>query len=373
MDRYPGQRRQHTTTPTPSSPSSPRRNALRGKSWRCRWWSFLLTVVVATTAIAAVAANAEPLRDFPSGYKPSYWRNHLIDDIVDDGGDGDGDDGDDDETNKSTKNHRQHLLRNRFFALRHGRSEANVAGVIASDPETACENYGLSSPIGFDQAKAAGAKLVADFLEARGKRPWWKRGGRSRFSKPRGILVVTSDFKRAYETARCVCAAVAEHNGNHPDEAIPLYSWSSSSGSVVPIAGGTPTEEAMTPGTHVALRERWFGEWDGRPDVHYKDVWKDDALDPYHTVRGVESVYSVLDRATRMVRSIDNEVTGGGCLNGGGDNDDEEDEGGCLWIICVAHGDVLQILQTAFGKNPIDPSHHRSLDHLETATLRPFE
>ena len=41
------------------------------------------------------------------------------------------------------------------------------------------------------------------------------------------------------------------------------------------------------------------------------------------------------------------------------------------WIICVAHGDVLQILQTAFNKN-MNPSQHRSIQHLETATLRPL-
>ena len=37
-------------------------------------------------------------------------------------------------------------------------------------------------------------------------------------------------------------------------------------------------------------------------------------------------------------------------------------------VICVAHGDVLQILQTAFAK--IDGSLHRTLPHLETASLR---
>lgn len=37
-------------------------------------------------------------------------------------------------------------------------------------------------------------------------------------------------------------------------------------------------------------------------------------------------------------------------------------------VILVAHGDVLQILQTAFLK--VDGKVHRSLDHLETATVR---
>ena len=37
-------------------------------------------------------------------------------------------------------------------------------------------------------------------------------------------------------------------------------------------------------------------------------------------------------------------------------------------VVLVAHGDVLQIAQTAFAD--VDPRTHRSLEHLETATLR---
>ena len=64
------------------------------------------------------------------------------------------------------------------------------------------------------------------------------------------------------------------------------------------------------------------------------------------------------------------------------DDDDDDDEGKeeeqryyFWWIVCVAHGDVLQILQTAFKK--MDPSNHRSMENLEkkrkNATLRPLE
>ena len=42
---------------------------------------------------------------------------------------------------------------------------------------------------------------------------------------------------------------------------------------------------------------------------------------------------------------------------------------GAPWmVLLVAHGDVLQIAQTLFSR--VDPRLHRSLDHLETATLR---
>jgi hypothetical protein len=37
-------------------------------------------------------------------------------------------------------------------------------------------------------------------------------------------------------------------------------------------------------------------------------------------------------------------------------------------VVLVAHGDVLQILQTAFAR--VDVTRHRSIEHLPTATLR---
>jgi len=40
-------------------------------------------------------------------------------------------------------------------------------------------------------------------------------------------------------------------------------------------------------------------------------------------------------------------------------------------VVLVAHGDVLQILQTAFLKK--SGSVHRSLDHLETASVREMD
>ena len=40
-------------------------------------------------------------------------------------------------------------------------------------------------------------------------------------------------------------------------------------------------------------------------------------------------------------------------------------------VVLVAHGDVLQILQTAFDP-AVEPSQHRSLPHLPNAELRPL-
>jgi len=63
----------------------------------------------------------------------------------------------------------------------------------------------------------------------------------------------------------------------------------------------------------VRERERGFGDWDGGNDIHYHDVWKEDAIDPYHTKNNVESVWSVIDRSTCCVIDWDkNDQKSGG-------------------------------------------------------------
>eukprot|EP00980_Cylindrotheca_fusiformis_P000197 scaffold36_cov127-Cylindrotheca_fusiformis.AAC.7 len=197
-------------------------------------------------------------------------------------------------------------LNNSYYALRHGQSEANVAKIIASDPDVATVRYGLSE-FGKDQAATAGTTIVQEFKS-------------QSFD---GILILASDFLRAKETAEFAADVVRK------DPRINL------------VGDGVILE--------TRLRERRFGEWDGGSDEHYTDVWRDDEQDPTHTTKGVESVVSVTDRATRLILEKDQEYEN-------------------HMVICVAHGDVLQILQTAFSK--MDGSLHRSLEHLETATLR---
>jgi probable phosphoglycerate mutase len=208
-------------------------------------------------------------------------------------------------------------LNNDYFALRHGQSLANVAQIIASNPELACHNYGLSE-VGKEQAKMAGATVV-ELYNTQSQHP-------QKNYNYEGILLLSSDLLRAKETAEIVAEALQAAS-------IPLYY-----DNVV---------------IETRLRERGFGAWDGGSDKHYPDVWKDDAMDPTHEIQGVESVLSVMDRATQCIREWDTLVPNQ------------------MMVICVAHGDVLQILQTAFTK--LDGSKHRTLEHLETATLRRLE
>ena len=53
------------------------------------------------------------------------------------------------------------------------------------------------------------------------------------------------------------------------------------------------------------LRERWFGEWDGTSDQNYNKVWKEDATDASHTIKGVESVNQVMERTTQCILEWD--------------------------------------------------------------------
>ena len=199
-------------------------------------------------------------------------------------------------------------LRNDYYALRHGRSLANEAGVIASNPEVACTKYGLS-PVGKEQAQAAGQTLVETFCQSQNK-------------NYNGLLIVSSDLLRARETAQAVCRAAIEAD-------IPVYQ-----GEVV---------------LQTWLRERDFGDWDGTSDANYQRVWDDDAMDDTHTNQNVESVVSVIQRVATGIMHWDAQLEN-------------------YMVVCVAHGDVLQIGQTALAKS--DGKLHRTLPHLETATLR---
>jgi glucosyl-3-phosphoglycerate phosphatase len=219
-------------------------------------------------------------------------------------------------------------LENEYWVLRHGQSEANVAKIIASNPDIACHNYGLSE-MGKEQAALAGADVIEAFHER----------NNNRLPRLQKVVLLSSDFKRAKETAEIVRDKLLEAG-------IPL------------LYQQNVAREEEKPGIikgiamETRFRERWFGEWDATDDTNYPNVWKDDAQDPNHTVKGVECVNDVVARTTRCVCEWDERLER------------------CM-VICVAHGDVLQIMQTAFAK--MDPSKHRTLEHLETAKLRQLE
>ena len=227
---------------------------------------------------------------------------------------------------KSSGNIINHLLKQpnltqSYYALRHGQSLANVAKIISSDPAISTVQHGLSE-VGKDQARIAGEAFANEYLKSQS----------TSNKKYKGVAIFSSDFTRARETASIFCESLQKAN-------IPVY-----------------TNDIIL---EKRLRERYFGQLNGGSDTRYQEVWDIDINNPDHNEFNVESANSVLERTTKLITELDTQLS-----NEGSDDD------GTFWkCILVAHGDVLQIMQTGFLKHE-DASRHRSLEHLETATLR---
>jgi glucosyl-3-phosphoglycerate phosphatase len=175
--------------------------------------------------------------------------------------------------------------------MRHAQSTANVAGIIVSSIDSdRLGDYGLTE-LGRQQARdaAANAGLPAD------------------------TIICSSDFARAMQTAQIV----RDYLGTPPISQAP------------------------------ALRERYFGTWEGTPTSNYDRVWTAD--EAHRTDDDVEPVAAVLDRVTAFIAELERQHTGRD-------------------ILLVSHGDTLQILLA--GLRRLDPAAHRSLPHLAPAEIR---
>lgn len=213
-------------------------------------------------------------------------------------------------------------LLNSYIIVRHGRSEANEAGIIVSDPELGQEKYDLT-PTGREQVLKT-ARELSDLLG---------------LGNPPAIplQIYSSPFLRTRTTAGIL----------HDD--------------------GFPTSPDVI--FDDRLCERFFGMWDGKQDTNYQQIWDEDEIDNLGTLNnwGCESTEEVASRAWSLVKELEKESAQ--LLKDAQDGEPKSDTNGLLppvkTCIFVAHGDVLQILQTRF----LDvPSHtHRSLEHMETA------
>lgn len=132
------------------------------------------------------------------------------------------------------------------------------------------------------------------------------------------LIVISSDFKRAKETAKLI--------HQHFQVKTPLHFEQS-------------------------LRERNFGELNLTESSNYQKVWVHDAQDPNHTVFGCESVASVFSRTSALIESLEAEYRDKGKV-----------------IVLVSHGDTLQITLTAYAG--VAPECHRTLDHLANCDVR---
>lgn len=185
------------------------------------------------------------------------------------------------------------LKNNQYYLMRHGESLANRRGLIAGQSANALDDYGLTS---------------------RGAEQVMKAASNTRLS--RDTIIVSSDFKRARETAEIMHNIIDLHE---PIKLEPL------------------------------LRERDFGEWELCDHSNYENVWQNDLSHPEQSKNGVETVYETLARALSGLQVLEERYTS-------------------KTILLVGHGDVLQILLTHF--HSINPRFHRSLRALANADIR---
>ena len=204
-------------------------------------------------------------------------------------------------------------LRNRYYALRHGQSEANVEGIISSNPAVGTVKHGLTVE-GRLQARRAATKIL-DMV------------GREQLQR---LHFYSSDFTRAWQTAEEALEAVKN-----------VYQFENSvlcqDQLLLPelpncLAGVTRT---------TLLRERWFGALDGKPLRNYQQVWPRDLVSAVHCHFDVESVASVTLRIRELVMEL------------------EERHSGCS-IVLTSHADTLQIAQVYIaGGDPRSFSQYR--------------
>lgn len=207
-------------------------------------------------------------------------------------------------------NHLPSNLKNRYIIARHGFSLANNAKLICSNPDIAIPEEGgpLGTGYGLHEKGKVQVKQSATLLaEHLGE-------------KRDNIVMFCSPFVRTRQTAAIIAETV-----NSP-------------------APPTPEFE---------LRERWYGEFDMTNDDNYKLCWVDDAAEPdhgEHSDKGIESPSSVCSRTTKFIKEqIEDKMEG-------------------KTVILVAHGDVCQIMVTAFMST--DAWRHRDMEHIDTANWR---
>jgi len=187
-------------------------------------------------------------------------------------------------------------LNNEYFSFRHGHALNNERCLIVSDPVIGIANYELTEK-GRKEIKESVIKALNKNIINENS------------------LIITSDFRHTVEGAMIAHEKIL----------------------------------CTKPYTSTKLRERNFGNFEGRSSLYYEDVWANDQKDPNHHHDNVESVNEVLKRTTSLITELERNFSGQS-------------------ILLSSHGDTLQILQTAFKKIPA--SQHRTIPHLKNAEIR---
>lgn len=145
-------------------------------------------------------------------------------------------------------------LKNRYFVLRHGESQANAQGIVVSAPKDGTTKFGLTRKGTKQVEKAVREANILD----------------------KDTIIYSSDFTRVRETAEIAKKVL---------NAKPIH---------------------LT----VDLRERYFGDWEKSIDSNYQEIWAEDAKNPDHKKDKVESVNEVLDRTTSLINKLEKKYNG---------------------------------------------------------------
>jgi probable phosphoglycerate mutase len=146
-------------------------------------------------------------------------------------------------------------LRNKYFAVRHGESEANVAHIISSNPDIGIKSHGLSSNGRVQVAENTKLFIQNNPLNS-------------------SYIIISSDFRRARETADILAL-----NLNDNKVIIQLDK---------------------------RLRERFFGIYDNTSDENYNIIWKNDEENLIKNLNNqVESVENVRQRTTDLIKELE--------------------------------------------------------------------
>ncbi len=143
---------------------------------------------------------------------------------------------------------------NRYFIMRHGKSEANREGIIVSHFSNGLNSYGLTEE---------GTRQIEESLE-------------HQTFLDHDTVIIASDFLRTRETAQVVSRKL----GTRPPRTSPL------------------------------LRERFFGRYEKREDIYYEVVWQLDEKNDRNSDYGVESPEEVQERIRVLIRQLEEEYSG---------------------------------------------------------------
>ncbi|CAF0889413.1 unnamed protein product [Rotaria sp. Silwood1] len=149
-------------------------------------------------------------------------------------------------------------LRNKYFGVRHGESEANVAHLISSNPQIGIESHGLSS-----YGRIQVFENTKLFLENN--------------PSNKSYIIIASDFRRARETADILASNLSSLNNDKSNVQLDKR-----------------------------LRERFFGIYDGTSDENYNIIWKNDEDDPIKNLNNqIEPAESVRERTTSLIKELE--------------------------------------------------------------------